>query len=233
MMHASTTEPLRPHSWYSYPRSVTSYQRNDNWLSVPGVCTSLAPNSEVYSEEGEASYLYKVVSGAVRTFKLLSDGRRQIEAFYLAGDFFGIEAGNEHCFSADTICDSKIQLINRNTLENLSSRDKCVAQALWKITALQLNRAQNHMLLLGRKSAQERLATFLLQMAVRIPTKEADGVIELPMSRQDIADYLGLTAETVSRVFAHYETIDVINLLSSRRIELRNHAMLRKLASDN
>jgi len=130
----------------------------------------------------------------VRTYKVLMDGRRQIGAFHAPGDVFGFESGEEHTFSAEAITDCKIAVIKRTALMAIAERDNEVARYMLTLTTRELQRAQAHMLLLV-KSAQERVATFLLEMAERVSTR---GTVELSMSRQDIADYLGLTIETVS-----------------------------------
>lgn len=183
-------------------------------------------NAEIFGEDEPADYLYKVVSGAVRTYKLLDDGRRQIGGFYLPGDIFGLEAGTEHRFTAEAISDSTILVIKRSALVTLAERQNELARALWALTARELAHVQNLMLTLGRKTAQERVASFLLEMASRSPNREA---IELPMSRQDIADYLGLTIETVSRTLTQLENAAAIALPSSRRIVLRNPGALQRL----
>jgi len=161
----------------------------------------------------------------VRTYKVLNDGRRQIGAFYLAGDIFGLEVGSEHTFSAEAIVDCKILVIKRSTVVNLAARETDVARQLWAMTASELQRVQDHIMLLI-KTAQERVAGFLLEMAKRAP---AGNEIDLPMSRQDIADYLGLTIETVSRTLTQLENSAAIAVPSSRRIVLRNRAALTRL----
>jgi CRP-like cAMP-binding protein len=186
---------------------------------------AFARNEEIYGEGETADYIYKVVSGAVRTYKVLNDGRRQISAFHLPGDIFGLEAGDEHAFSAEAITQSTVLVVKRSAVTALAARDSDVARQLWNLTARELQRMQDHVMLLI-KSAQERVASFLLQMARRIPGANE---IELPMSRQDIADYLGLTIETVSRTLTQMETRATIALPSSRRIVLRNRAMLDRL----
>jgi CRP/FNR family transcriptional regulator, nitrogen fixation regulation protein len=182
-------------------------------------------NSEIYGENEPADYVYKVLSGTVRTYKVLNDGRRQVGAFYLPGDVFGLEIGEEHTFSAEAITDSSILVVKRSAVIAQAARDNGVARELWAATARELRRTQDHLLLLI-KNAQERVAAFLLEMADR---SQAGGAIELPMSRQDIADYLGLTIETVSRTLTHFETAAAIELPRSRRIVLRNRSVLNKL----
>ena len=190
-----------------------------------GAVMPFARNAEIYGENEPAEYLYKVISGSVRTYKVLNDGRRQIGAFYLTGDVFGLEIGDVHSFSAEAIADCKVMLIKRSTMVALAARSHDVAHQLWTMTAAELQRAQAHIMLLI-KTAQERVAGFLLEMAARTPGCAA---VELPMSRQDIADYLGLTIETVSRTLTQLENSAAIAVPSSRRIVLRNQAALSRL----
>jgi CRP-like cAMP-binding protein len=196
-------------------------------VGMMGAPMSFARNTEIYGENEPADYLYKIVSGAVRTYKVLNDGRRQIGAFYLMGDIFGLEAGDEHTYSAEAISDAKVLVIKRSVLAALAARDNGVAHQLWTLTGCELQRVQDHILLLI-KTAQERVAGFLLEMANRLQDKNE---VDLPMSRQDIADYLGLTIETVSRTLTHLEHTAAISLPTSRRIVLRNRAELRRLNS--
>ena len=186
-----------------------------------------ARDSEIYGEGEEAEYIYQVVSGAVRTYKILNDGRRQIGAFYLAGDIFGLEIGESHDLSAEAVCDCTVAVIKRSSLVKLAKGDSGITQALWTLTARELQRVQKHVLLLVR-SAQERVASFLLEMADR--TASAGSVV-LPMSRRDIADYLGLTIETVSRALAALEGQAAIAMTGARRVQLTNVRELRRLNS--
>src|SRR6516165_2430270 len=112
------------------------------------------PNAEIYGENEPADYLYKVVSGTVRTYKVLVDGRRQIGAFHLPGDIFGLETGDVHTFSAETITECKIIVIKRSTVMALAARDNDVARQMWELTACELRRVQEHSLVLI-KSAEE------------------------------------------------------------------------------
>jgi CRP/FNR family nitrogen fixation transcriptional regulator len=194
-------------------------------IELMGALMPFARNSEIYGENEPADYLYKVVSGTVRTYKVLVDGRRQIGGFHLPGDMFGFESGDEHTFSAEAITDCKILVIKRSAVIALATRDNDVAQQMWALTARELQRVQDHIMVLI-KSAQERVASFLLEMAGRAA---GGGAVELPMSRQDIADYLGLTIETVSRTLTQLEKTAAIELPTSRRIVLRNRSALSRL----
>jgi CRP/FNR family transcriptional regulator, nitrogen fixation regulation protein len=196
-------------------------------IELMGATMPFARNAEIYGENERADYLYKVLSGSVRTYKVLNDGRRQIGAFYLPGDIFGLEVGDEHTFSAEAIADCKVLVIKRSALVALAARDSSVARQLWATTAGELQRAQEHIMLLI-KTAQERVAGFLLEMSKRVPSANE---VDLPMSRQDIADYLGLTIETVSRTLTQLENAAAIAVPTSRRIVLRNRSALSRLNS--
>jgi CRP/FNR family nitrogen fixation transcriptional regulator len=185
-----------------------------------------APDTEIYAEGEAATSFYKVVSGVVRTCKFLSDGRRQIDAFYGTGEIFGFEAGAEHKLSAEAVSDCTVVPYRRRGFEGLAERDDKVAGQLFSFAMRCLERAQEHALLLGRRSAAQKLAAFLLEMADRQP---AGTTIELPMTRQDIADYLGLTIETVSRTLSQLERDGVIALPSARRVCVRDARALRHL----
>jgi CRP/FNR family nitrogen fixation transcriptional regulator len=194
-------------------------------IELMGACMSFAANSEIYGENEPADYLYKIVSGTVRTYKVLVDGRRQIGAFHLPGDIFGFETGAEHTFSAEAITDCRITVIKRSAVMALATRDNEIAREMWALTARELQRVQEHSLVLI-KNAEERVAGFLLEMADRVPMGTT---VELPMSRQDIADYLGLTIETVSHTLKVLEDAAAIEVARRRRILLRNRSALRRL----
>ena len=183
--------------------------------------------SEIYGEKEAAEYVYQVKSGAVRSYKLLSDGRRQIGAFHLAGDIFGLENGSLHRFTAEAIVNTTVRLIKRRSLEMVAESDAMVSRNLLSMTTDNLQHAENHMLLLGRKTSLERVAAFLIEMDRRLA---AANVMPLPMSRRDIADYLGLTLETVSRALSRLHELDIIGFIGSnqRQIVLLNR---RELAS--
>lgn len=194
-------------------------------LALIGTPFPYARNAEIYGEGDEAEYLYQVISGTVRTYKMLEDGRRQIGGFYLPGDIFGFEAGETHSSSADAVNGAQVLIIKRSAVMLRAEREKDLSQQLWDATTRELQRFRNHMLLLI-KTAEERVAGFLLDIARRTTSTTS---IELAMSRQDIADYLGLTIETVSRTFTQLEQSGTIALATSRRIELRNRAALNRL----
>src|SRR5215212_10010857 len=173
--------------------------------------------TEIYGEKEPAEYVYQVKSGAVRSYKLLSDGRRQIGAFHLAGDMFGLENRGEHRFTAEAIVDTTVCLIKRRSLEMVAESDAMVARNLLSMTSTSLAHAEDHMLLLGRKTSLERVAAFLLEMDKRLT---AAGVIALPMSRRDIADYLGLTLEAVSRALSRLHELGILGFIGTNQRQI-------------
>ena len=186
--------------------------------------------AEIFGESEPADYVYQVAEGAVRSYKLLSDGRRQIGAFHLVGDIFGLENGPAHRFTAEAIVDTIVRLVKRISLEQVAEADALVARDLLSMTTSNLQHAENHMLLLGRKTSLERVAAFLLEMDRRLSPA---GVMALPMYRRDIADYLGLTLETVSRALSCLHDRGIIDFggQTQRQIVLRNRSGLAKLDS--
>jgi CRP/FNR family transcriptional regulator, nitrogen fixation regulation protein len=187
---------------------------------------SYRKDEEIYGEDEPAEYVYQIIRGAVRTYKLLSDGRRQIGTFHLPGDVFGLESGNNHRLAAEAIIDTTVRLVKRSSLEQAAGVDVKVARKLWSMTAGELRHAENHMLLLGRKSAMERVANFLLEMDRRLAVA---GMMALPMCRRDIGDYLGLTLETVSRALSQLHGEGVLGFSGARQIVLRNRQRLRNM----
>jgi CRP/FNR family transcriptional regulator, nitrogen fixation regulation protein len=211
--------------------SIRAVQEGHNPLAqtlhLMGAVMTHPCNSEIFGEGEPADYLYKVMSGCVRTSKTLNDGRRQIGGFYLPGEVFGLSFDEKHNVSAEAIAASKVLVVKRSTVEALAGRDPAIARELFKLTGCELRRAQERVLLLI-KSAQERVAGFLLEMADRM---SAEDCIELPMSRQDIGHYLGTSLETVSRALAALQCAGVIELSTSRQIVLRNVPALRRAST--
>jgi CRP/FNR family transcriptional regulator, nitrogen fixation regulation protein len=213
-------------SMYSRPSvPLRSGSLPEGPFGLMGAPMRFARNAEIYGEDEPAEFLYQVVSGAVRTYRMLDDGRRQVIAFYLPGDIFGVEAGKIRLSSAEAVSESQLLVVKRSSLMARADHERDLAKQLWTATVRELQRVQQHSLVLI-KSAEERVAGFLLEMASRC---SGGLTVELPMSRQDIADYLGLTIETVSRTFTQLVQSGTIALETSRRIQLRNRAALGRL----
>lgn len=200
--------------------------RSELELKLTGTLLSIRAGHQVYSEGDPVRFIYKVMSGAVRGCKFLLDGRRLVSAFYLPGETFGLELNSEHRLATEAISDVKLLAIKRSLVDSLAAEDPEIAGTIWRLAGEELRRALNHTLLLKR-TAPERVASFLLEMAGQLQTGE---VIELPMSRQDIADYLGLTIETVSRTLTNLERTSAIALSKRTQIAFDQTA-LRRLVS--
>lgn len=178
-----------------------------------------AAGSEIFSQGSEARSLYIVKFGCVRTYRLLADGRRQISAFHLPGEVFGFEADDRHHFFAEAVGATCTLSIRISATTELS-------RELLPLALRGLVRAQEHLLVLGRQNAPERVAAFLVDMFERQGGLDR---IELPMSRTDIADYLGLSLETVSRVFTKLRERGIIRLLSLRTVEIAKWRSLAEM----
>lgn len=183
-----------------------------------GVVHPYAGGDQIYAEGDPAHSFYTVISGAVRTVRHSPDGRRQIGDFYYAGDLFGFEANEERLFTAEAMRSTRVRAIR---LEAATTR------AIIATARQELSRAHEHQAMLGRRSAEEKVASFLLELAREGPIDR----VALPMSRQDMADYLGLALETVSRVLSRFHEGDVIGFVSCREFRILKHSRLLRLAS--
>jgi CRP/FNR family transcriptional regulator, nitrogen fixation regulation protein len=183
-----------------------------------GIVRSYARKSQIVRENDLAEHIYEVISGTVCTWSMSSDGRRQIAGFYIAGDVFGFENAKHHSLTAQAITAVKVRVVKKQVLNALVSSDVKVAQQLLSLTAVELARQQElHMLLC--RPALERVIHFLIDMAQRSCPNE-DDLIALPMHRQDIADYLGLTIETVSRMLSELERRGAIKIKGRHTVML-------------
>ncbi len=198
----------------------------DDDFEMTGSRSHYGRNEEIFGEGDPADFVYRVTSGTVRLYRLLSDGRRQIAGFCFAGDSFGFTAGEDHWQSAEAVTDCEVIATPRQAIFRQAEQNPSFAYHLWKKTAEQLAGASEHMMLLGRQTAVERVASFLLGMAERQGETEQ---VTLSMSRQDIADYLGLTIETVSRTLTQLQEQGVVALTGSRHIAFRQPGALRRL----
>ena len=156
-----------PGSPRSQRRRAPAFPASADQFSIIASCSgviatefSYRKDEEIYGEGEPAEYVYQVIRGAVRTYKLLNDGRRQIGAFHLPGDVFGLDSGSAHRLTAEAITDTTVRLVKRRSLEQAAGSNVRVAHNLWTMTAGDLRHAENHMLLLGRKTAMERLPPF-------------------------------------------------------------------------
>jgi CRP/FNR family nitrogen fixation transcriptional regulator len=193
-----------------------------------GKLQTFSPGDCIFEEGDPTDFIYKVISGTIRSYKLLDNGRRKIEAFRLAGELFGIDSTECREFTTEAVDNVTAAVVQRSVMFKGPAIANHDFEGIWMATAHELSRVQQHALLLG-KNGQQRLACFLLDMSRRL--KQPD-VLELPMPRQDIADYLGLTIETVSRMMTQLQASDTIALVTSRRVLLRNREALERLSME-
>lgn len=183
-------------------------------------------DEEVFCQGDPADHCYRVVSGIVRTCKFFDDGRRQVDAFYVAGDFFGFESDDEYRHSAEAVTSCMIAVYRRKDVERMVAGNAAFSQHLLGIVLRNVSRAQDHTLLLGRKTAHERVATFLKEWLINSSNGQR---VTLAMTRQDIADYLGLTMETVSRTLSQMERDGIIEIVTPREISVKDRSALKRL----
>jgi len=178
---------------------------------------SFSRDEEIYAEGDRADCWFKVVSGTVRICKLMADGRRHVAEFFFAGDCFGLDGESERVFAAEAVGDVIVMRFNRAATERLADELPKLARRMCNMTLRNLAHAQTRLLLLGRMTASERVASFLIELAERCDVRR---MLDVPMSRNDIADYLGLTIETVCRVLSAMKRDGAIAIPHPHRIEI-------------
>jgi CRP/FNR family transcriptional regulator len=196
-----------------------------------GWTLKLGTGQTLFHEGDPATRVFTVTKGTLKLYKLLPDGRRQVTGFMHPGDFLGMSSDDEHAFSAEALEDAQLCWFPRNRFDDFVEEHGAMERELYRMAAHELAAAQQQMVLLGRKTANERLASFLLLLAgraERVPGGKAE-LVRLPMSRSDIADYLGLTKETVSRVLSAFRRDRLIRLHSVDEIEIVDMAGLELL----
>ena len=189
----------------------------------------LQPEQVLFDEGDQADMVFVVTAGMLKLYKVLVDGRRQVVGFMVPGDFLGLAFGRLYLYSAEAV--TPVTLCSFRRAQFLDFLDECPAleKEVLLRTSTELAAAQEQMLLLGRKSATERVASFILSMARR--RRLDDGApVELPMSRVDIADYLGLTVETVSRTISTLRRRALIELRDKHLVAIPHPAHLRQVA---
>jgi CRP-like cAMP-binding protein len=214
-----------------FPASRSSPRgRNDEALAALdriGKVMSIGRDGAVFVEGDAARYCFKVITGAVRNCRLLADGRRHIAEFFLPGDFIALDAEETYRFTAEAVTDTTLMRYPRSGIEQMTSAEPRMGKCLLHLLSMSLSAAQQQMLLLSRKNAVERIASFLVVMADR----GVDGDhVSLPMTRGDIADHLGLTTETVSRIFSQLKAQHVIRLMGAAEVFVSDIGALEELA---
>jgi CRP/FNR family transcriptional regulator, nitrogen fixation regulation protein len=195
-----------------------------------GTTVSVPRDREIHGQGDQAAWCYRVISGCIRVVNLMEDGRRQISEFLMAGDTLGFDALETYDFAAEAVSDVVVRRYPRRMVDALAERNITLARRLRDVTSTSLRVAHARLVLLGRKTASERIATFLIEMFDRLPQARAN-VVDLPMSRTDMADHLGLTIETVCRVLAHLRREGTI-AINRACITICDAVALQQMASE-
>lgn len=196
-------------------------------LDRVGTVVTLSRDEVLFYDGDAASHCCKVLTGAVRCCKLLADGRRHVSEFYLPGDLIGFDAEANYRFTAEAVTDTSVVRYTRRSVEVLAAQEPRFGRRLLSIACHGLSAAQQKLVLLGRKTAEERIASFLIDLAER---NGESSRVSLPMNRTDIGDHLGLTMETVSRGLSHLKNEGIISLENSHQILIRDRDALEELA---
>jgi CRP/FNR family transcriptional regulator len=208
-------------------------ERDLHRLAALAEVMAVAPGETFIAEGERAEHFFNVTGGTARLYKLLPDGRRQITGFARPGHFLGLAVSEANAFSAEALEPVRLCRFSRSRLRLVLEDFPAFERRLLRTAANELVAAQEQMLLLGRKTARERVASFLLaQLAASRPCEASANGFRLPMTRTDIADYLGLTIETVSRVFSQFRRKGMIALPTAQRVELRDRDALEAASGD-
>lgn len=194
-----------------------------------GAVVNVARGKTIFNDGEDAEYSYKVIEGAVRLSKVMLDGRRQIAEFALPGDMFGFEYGDSYALTAEAVTPVVVVRYHRTHIERLGDEFSDIRRELLAHLRRGWTSAQSHLVMLGRQSAKERVAAFLISLASHCGV-EPGQALKLPMGRQDIADYLGLTIETVCRTLTDFKATRVISIPNRHHVVIRNVEALEALA---
>ena len=213
-----------------FPLSRPPGSPSANHLAAIGLFDRKTSGEMLFAEGDQATSVFEIVHGVLRIVKLLPDGRRQITGFLSAGYLAGLAPEGVHVYSAEAVTEVTLRRYRRAAFERLIDEAPGFAKKLLAVTSHELRQAQDQMLLLGRKTAAERIASFLLIIMDR---QDSDGsqTVDVPMTRSDIADYLGLTVETVSRTLTKLKHDRFIALLTPSRMKILNLEGLKELAA--
>lgn len=229
-MQASMHTAPQTRNVHSYTTRSPATPDALNLLEQFGSTVSVQREHEIHGQGGAAEYCWRILSGCVRTVKLMEDGRRQVAEFLFAGDMLGLDDIDTHDFAAEAVTDVALRRYPRRMVEALADSHVGLARRLRAMALANLRNAHDRMMMLGRKTAVEKIASFVLEMDRRA-TAPGRKVTEVPMSRTDVADHLGLTVETVCRVLAHFKHEGTV-VLHRTGVEVIDRAKLSSLACE-
>lgn len=216
----------------------TATQAAEKWgesdpLTQVAAIVNFAKDRTIYFEGDEALCSYKVVSGTVRVCKISADGRRQIAAFHGSGDLFGWTDQDYYAYSAEAVTPVTLEKYPSRRVEELLAVNPETRVRLMKALAEQLAAAQEHLFMLGRMTAAERIVMLLIELAKKQQARTGGPLsLDLPMGRRDMADYLGLTIETVSRTLSALRRSGFISIPSIDQIRLNRYQDLEDLIEE-
>lgn len=200
-------------------------------FSALSVRQRIEPRRFLFHEGDPSRHVYSIVSGTVCLSKALFDGRRQITGFLFDGDFIGLAHGEACVYTAEALTPVEVCRFPRERFERYLAEHPHVERRLLQIASTELAAAQDQMLLLGRKTAVERVASFLLRLSQRAEARGRPGSpVALPMTRAEIGDYLGLTLETVSRTLTQLRREGAIELDGVSVVRIASAETLNRLA---
>jgi CRP/FNR family transcriptional regulator len=192
----------------------------------------LAAREHLWCEGDRRSHVYRIESGAICIYAVQPDGRRHVVDFAFQGDLIGFGPDDEHAFSAQTLQPTTVRAITVTTLLQAMGEDPALGVRMFELAARELAAARAQLLMVSKRMSVERVAAFLLALAQRRGVETADEVsVQVPMRRVDIADYLGLTIETVSRTFTRFRALGLIALGSGGRVALCDVDGLQRIAN--
>lgn len=216
-------------------KTICAALNDDELRQLNAIATAVKVRARgtVFYEGDDSTYLFNVVTGAVRLTKLLPDGRCQVTGFLFPGDLLGLAVTEVYAYSAEALTDASLCRFARTSLTAIMERFPKLEHRLLGLASNELAQAQEHLMILGRKTATERVATVLLKLAKRIGQQVAGGrVLDLPMTRQDIADYSGLTTETVSRIISRLRQDGVIQTPNPTTVHIPETDALVDISGD-
>ena len=211
--------------------SALSYDELQYLAAIVSTIT-LDADQSLFDEGQPARHVYIVTAGAMRLYKLLPDGRRQVTGFLFVSDFLGLANGENYAYGAEAVVDAELCRFRKHELEALIDRFPRMEKQLFGLASNELAAAQEQMLVLGRKSARERIASFLLMLQKRSTSRlPRNGAVAVPMNRADVGDYLGISTETVSRTFTELKSANVIALDKPTKVRILDQQQLQDIAA--
>lgn len=213
--------------------AVCSALETDDLSELDAILThkDLSAGDTLFDEGEPATHVYNLTAGCLKLYKLLPDGRRQVTGFLFAGDFVGLANSEDYIYSAEAVSDVALCSFEKHKIDKLMNAHLSLEKRLLGMARFELAEAQEQILMLGRKTAKERIASFILMLSERAQRRgEVENPVEFPMNRNDIGDYLGLTTETVSRTMTRLRKSGAISLDSDRSIVINERDNLVDIA---